>query len=435
MNRRGCIFLIGIGGMTRKLQRAAMNRINFPPGARFRQGLLAAGILFLLCALTRAADRDAYEVGPVPEELRSALELDPFYKKYASAKGLPVLSSEKVSDFALKEAVYLLNQMFGERDDIRQAMIENKVRFVIMAPDEFTTMVPEQKDMNPAKYWDKRARGLGASRRRPVVSCGEENLLGYDGDPYLTENILIHEFAHAMHGLGLREVDPTFDRRLREAYRAAMDVGLWKGTYAAVNHSEYFAEGVQSWFETNRENDAQHNHVNTREELREYDPALAKLVEEVYGDRLWRYQKPPNRSGEQNAHLKGMDLKDSPKFSWPKELLEWNQEYARNTRRPESELVVLPLIKPDTRPISEPVSTLRDSSILFINERSEPVTLYKLSPMGERGGRTTLDAGEKERVATFAGQTWLAVGANDQEIGMVVSSFEPAKATINEKTE
>ena len=398
-----------------------MNRTSFLPA-------IALALLLNMQSGRAAVD---YQVGPVPEKLREGFNLDPFYQKHASAKGFPVLSSEKVSDFALKEAVFLLNKMFGERDDIRQAMIENKVRFVIMAPDEFTTMVPEQRRMNPAKYWDKRARGLGASRRNPVVSCGEENLLGYEGDPYLTENILIHEFAHAMHGLGLREVDSTFDTRLREAYRAAMDAGLWKNTYAAVNHSEYFAEGVQSWFETNRENDAQHNHVNTREELKEYDPPLAKLVEEVYGDRPWRYKKPGQRSESENAHLEGLDLTDAPKFSWPKELLEWNQEYARNTRKPESELVPLPLLKPDTRPISEPVTTLRDSSILFINDRSEPVTLFKLSPKGERSDRTELDAGEKERFATFAGQAWLVVGRNGRELGMVVSSFEPAKATIS----
>ena len=44
--------------------------------------------------------------------------------------------------------------------------------------------------------------------------------------------------------------------------------------YAATDEHEYWAEGVQSWFDTNRENDAIHNHVDTREELLEYDPAL-----------------------------------------------------------------------------------------------------------------------------------------------------------------
>ena len=102
------------------------------------------------------------------------------------------------------------------------------------------------------------------SRRTPVVSCAEENLLNYRGDPYSTENILIHEFGHGIHGVGLASVDPTFSARLRKAYKDAMAKGLWKGTYAASNPGEYWAEAVQSWFDTNRQNDSQHNHVDTR---------------------------------------------------------------------------------------------------------------------------------------------------------------------------
>ncbi len=48
----------------------------------------------------------------------------------------------------------------------------------------------------------------------------EENLLGYEGDPYAKECILIHEFATNIHLRGLNNVDPTFDRRCKEAYAA-----------------------------------------------------------------------------------------------------------------------------------------------------------------------------------------------------------------------
>src|SRR5262249_48271903 len=175
-------------------------------------------------------------------ELREALRLDPFYKKYASAKGLPVLSSEKVSDKALLEAAHLINQMLAEREDVRKALIGNKVRFVVMAPTEMTTDVPEQRNMSPKDYWDKRARGVGGR----VTSCGEENLLNLRGDRYRNENILVHEFSHAIHNYGLRRTDPKFDARLRATYARAMEKGLWKDTYAATNAGEYWAEGVQS---------------------------------------------------------------------------------------------------------------------------------------------------------------------------------------------
>ncbi|MEM6916908.1 MAG: hypothetical protein AAF491_10115, partial [Verrucomicrobiota bacterium] len=151
----------------------------------------------------------------------------------------------------------------------------------------------------------------------PFCSCGEENLLGYQGDPYSTENILIHELAHNIHLRGMTNIDTTFDRRLRETYKAAMEAGLWKGKYASVNHSEYFAEGVQSWFDDNRENDHDHNHVNTRAELLEYDPGLAAMCREVFGDTALKYTKPVTRL---HGHLEDYDPSTAPTFVWPERL-------------------------------------------------------------------------------------------------------------------
>src|SRR5579872_2827046 len=129
---------------------------------RYRIRTAALVLALLLCSLVRAEPMpDEAKVTEVPKELRESLKLDPFYQKYASAKGIPVLSSEKVSDKAILEAVYLINQMLADRDDVRQALIKGKMRFVVMAPTEMTTDVPEQRNMTPKDYWDKRARGLG----------------------------------------------------------------------------------------------------------------------------------------------------------------------------------------------------------------------------------------------------------------------------------
>ncbi|NQU25910.1 MAG: hypothetical protein HQ567_31865 [Candidatus Nealsonbacteria bacterium] len=263
-------------------------------------------------------------VGKVPDELRERLDLDPFYTKHVSARGFPVLGSAEVSDYALLEAAYLINLMLADRADVRDALIENKVRFVAMAHSEMTTDVPEHSDMKPPRFWDKRARGLGPSRQRPVVSCGAENLLCYPGDPYHQENILIHEFAHAMHHTGLNSVDKGFDKKLQVAYEKAMKRGLWKDKYAANNRAEYWAEGVQSYFDTNRKPDHDHNHVDTREELFEYDPELARLVAAEFRNAKWRYCRPGERDAA--GHLTGYDPKQAPKFVWPKEVLEWNAQ-------------------------------------------------------------------------------------------------------------
>ena len=89
------------------------------------------------------------------------LELDPFYKKHVSASGYPVLGSENVNDYALKEAAFLINMMLSRRPDLRQAMVETKSRCVVMAYNEFTTDVPEHSHLTPKDYKDARARGLG----------------------------------------------------------------------------------------------------------------------------------------------------------------------------------------------------------------------------------------------------------------------------------
>jgi hypothetical protein len=245
------------------------------------------------------------------------MQLDPFYKKFVSASGYPIVSSENVSDYALKEAAYLIDMMLDKRPDIRKTMIASGSRMIVMAYNEYTTDIPEHSKMKPKDFWDARARGLGGSEKDPVCSCGEENLLAFKGDPYHAENILIHEFAHNIHLRGMVRLDPTFNKRLKDTYKKAMQQGLWKGKYAAVNSAEYFAEGVQSWFDNNRPPDHDHNHVDTRKELKAYDPGLAAICLEVFGDTKLVYSKPTTRLKE---HLAGYDPTESPAFEWPKRL-------------------------------------------------------------------------------------------------------------------
>ena len=54
------------------------------------------------------------------------------------------------------------------------------------------------------------------------------------------EDILLHEFSHGVHLVGVMPADPTFDRRLKAQYNAARSAGLWRGTYALTNDHEYW---------------------------------------------------------------------------------------------------------------------------------------------------------------------------------------------------
>ncbi len=253
-----------------------------------------AGSIFLGAASTQAypqseeVKKDAEaRVTPIPEEVIKKYKLDTdFYKKHLDYKGFSILSSAKVSDAALFEARYLIDNLLGQRDDILKAMIKAGCRFMVMAPTEMTTDVPEQRTWDK-EYWDKRARGMGGK----LSSCGEENLLTLKGDRYRQENILIHEFNHAIHQQGLRVVDPTFNTRLRAAYDRAKAAGLWKGTYVMENPSEYWAEAAQAYFDCMRPQFG----ANTREKLKEYDPDLFALVDEVYKQSKFRYVRYDQR--------------------------------------------------------------------------------------------------------------------------------------------
>lgn len=272
-----------------------------------------------------------FQVESPPDELQAPR----FYTKYIDADGYPILASANVSDYALKEAAFLATQMLAQRPDIKRAMVASGSRMLVMAYNEFTTDLPEfarfksdenfARDFpafagfNPSDYWDARARGTGGSQEDPYCTVAEENLLAYPGDPYSAECILIHEFAHNIHLRGMVNLDPSFDERLKKTYDAAMAKGLWEGKYASVNHHEYFAEGVQSWFDNNRPPDHDHNHVDTRVELTEYDPGLAKICEEVFGKTVVKYTKPTTRL---TGHLAGYDPSTAPTFKWPKRLEE-----------------------------------------------------------------------------------------------------------------
>lgn len=253
-------------------------------------------------------------ISPPPPELVTRLKLSSFYQKWVDVSGFPVLASEKVAEAAVREAAYLIEHLLAGRDDIRKALIANKVRCAVMGSTERTLDIPEHSDLTPKDYWNRRARGLGATKWRPAVSGAEENLLGYPGDPYAGESILIHEFSHAIHEMGVRTLDPTFDTRLKRSLDRALAQGLWKGTYAATNPAEYWAEGAQSWFDCNAKPNSSHNEIRTREALQKYDPELATLLAEVFRKNEWRYKSALQRLNE--PHLRGYDPTKAPRFAW-----------------------------------------------------------------------------------------------------------------------
>ena len=95
--------------------------------------------------------------------------------------------------------------------------------------------------------------------------------------------VILHELAHAYHDQVLGFDEP----RIKAAYDKAMKAGIYDKVllytgqkvrhYAATNHKEYFAEGTEAYFYRND------FYPFVRAELKEHDPVLHDLLEELWG--------------------------------------------------------------------------------------------------------------------------------------------------------
>lgn len=241
-----------------------------------------------------------YMVGEPP----ASLGLDPYYRKYVDADGIPIISSGKVDNSALLIARDIVNAMLSMRPDIRAELAGKGARVGIMAIDEGIMDLPEMRSwtkpgpddprltrcerefyhqvaaMTDREYWNERARGIGGL----FTTSGAEMLLGTPGTRYFGENILVHEFSHNIL-TAIETVDPVLYSRIEKAYAQAKERGLWQYGYAIVTVQEYWAEGSQFWFNTNDAYKHGDVVVLSSQDMEQYDPALASVLREVYGDR------------------------------------------------------------------------------------------------------------------------------------------------------
>ncbi len=248
----------------------------------------------------------------------ASLQLDPFYAKHVSAGGIPVIGSARVPDEALLIARDIVNAQLAHRPDLRREIVRQGTRVGIIAPQEAMTDLPEHRHWKkPARddprltacerqgyakiealsdrdYWDRRARGSGGV----FTTVGAENLLATPGARYFGENILVHEFAHAILD-GIERADPPLYARIRSAYDLAIQERLWEGEYAAVTVQEYWAEGSQIWFNTAMIARPLGAEILSPDDLKRHDPRLHTALAAVYGPRhrirADRFHKHPAR--------------------------------------------------------------------------------------------------------------------------------------------
>ena len=243
--------------------------------------------------------------------------IDPYYTRFTWAREFIVLGRQ-AGDEAMLKANDTIRKMFAYRHDILKAFINKGVKLVVLGMEESLADLPECKNMT-AERIDYTARFLDYTPEVELMVVDHRNVLGDLNDPYASGCQVIRVFAKAIYHLtGRRPVDPNwenrgrndqqyelrvrrmdirFDEKLKELFDVAMSKGLWKGTAAAGNRVDYWAEGVLAYFDAAGAVAAPNDFgypIATRETLKQYDPGLFDLVEETMaykGKVDWRYRK------------------------------------------------------------------------------------------------------------------------------------------------
>jgi len=244
-------------------------------------------------------------------------KFDTYYTKFTLAREFPVLGSRQVSDEALLKANDIIRKMFAYRHDVLKAMIADGARLVVLGRKEKLSDLPEFKDAKKKVGFDE-VRYLDYSSEGKLLVVPEENVLGLPGEPFAGRCMVVMVFARGLYRvcgsraviadfdqrrdkqqyeLRVKRLDTEFDKKVRKAYEAAKEKGLWKGTTAGRDPVEYWAAGVEAYFDAAGDDappPLAEQPISTREALKGYDAELYALVAETMAYREhvdWRYKR------------------------------------------------------------------------------------------------------------------------------------------------
>ena len=389
---------------------------------------------FLFICLTLPAIATAQFVSipepvPPPSAVREAFELNPFYQQWIDVEGFPVVASALVNPYAVKEAAWQIWQVIGHRPEVLQVLAQKQIRFTVIGYTEILADIPEYSDHIDFLTYRQRGAGGGGVVGHRAVTTSEENLLHYPGDTGRgLYNVLIHELAHAIHRFGLNTIDSTFDPRLKIAYDAAMANGLWQGTYAASDRKEYWAEATQAWFNPTGAGSFD-NYGTTRNALKAYDPELAALLAEIYGDTEWRYTPPMVRL--HLPHLQGFNPENSPTFRHRPELEELNRQFHDPNSDGGDNWVDLRPYDPSLIPILNESRVVGNRTMMaFVNLTQAYISIYSVGRNGTEQFWTRARPGRVRWTPTRTDVIWLIKDPNGKNLAVFQSVKKTGRALI-----
>lgn len=227
----------------------------------------------------------------VDQQVKYRLKYAPYYTKQLKTKtGITVRAGDKVADSSMELAGKIIDLMLVNIPDVAAKLIESKADLGIYGLQENAYDIPEHR--MGYLLATRPVEGFGGILENPISTVAEANVIRLRSGRYATryphEMILVHEFGHAIHLIGIDSLeDRSLSERVKVCYTHAKKNGLWHDTYAISNHEEYFATMSTIWFNVMQEGvdgkwDGIRGPVNTREELQEYDIEGYQLMKSIY---------------------------------------------------------------------------------------------------------------------------------------------------------
>jgi hypothetical protein len=183
-------------------------------------------------------------------------------------------------------------------------MIADGARLVVLGRQEKLSDLPEFHNAGDQAGFDS-VRYMDYTPSLKLMVVPEENILQLEGEPFAGKGMVLSIFAKAIYQvstlrpvdgdapksgpkqqyeLRVKRLDIDFTKRVQKLYEQAMAKGLWKGASAARSPVEYWAAGVEAYFDAAGNGPSPNlaeRSITTREMLKAYDADLFGLVEEI----------------------------------------------------------------------------------------------------------------------------------------------------------
>uniref|UniRef100_A0A383VUG7 ShKT domain-containing protein n=1 Tax=Tetradesmus obliquus TaxID=3088 RepID=A0A383VUG7_TETOB len=212
---------------------------------------------------------------------RAVVHADP-----AGGGNLTIWAWDIVTEAAVQQALLVISRVVGElHADVRRRLVTSsppaKVA-LFKRPEQVFTDIPEHSQYKGTEFGNVGEpvyAGVGGTKEIPVSSCDMRNILETSDDPYREESVLVHEFGHHIHNVGLSgcETDAA-----AAAYTHAAASGTYTpNIYMISTNAEYMANAVTAWFQGIGRGDVNDGIID-RPRLLARDPTLFSLMQYMF---------------------------------------------------------------------------------------------------------------------------------------------------------